>query len=251
MQVHVSTDDTAPRDRVKFWCDYLAKQGHSITPTETLDPEAFRAEASGSVAGGFALLEIKSGLQRVQRTAADVAKDKTEAFFVRRFGVPMTWRAARQGSPIDLNHEPGDFCISSTEWQFDAESKGPVSLDMLIIPQAALSPLLTGGRLRQPFRLPATSPLGSLLGAAIDAAKVQAPLLPNELSEAVLRNLCGLVALTCGASSEGAERARDSAHSAQLAAVKRYVDLHLADPSLTPAIVAAGWHLSAPVVPPV
>ena len=85
---------------------------------------------------------------------------------------------------------------------------------MLVIPQAALSPLLAGGRLARPFRLPGPSPLGSLLGAAIDAAKAQVPLLPDELGEAVLRNLSGLVALACGASDEGAERAAVSLRSA-------------------------------------
>ena len=245
MQIRFSTDDLPPRDRVRFWCDYFAKQAHSITPSEIPDPGAFRAEASGSVAGEFALLDIKSGLERVQRTAADVAKDKTEAFFIRRFRRPVIWRAAPRSTPVDLIHEPGDFCVSSTEWQFDAESKGPASFDMLVIPQAALSPLVAGGRLARPFRLPGASPLGSLLGAAMDAAKAQTPLLADELGEAVLRNLCGLVALACGASDEGDEQGRDSLRSAQLAAVKRYIDLHLADPGLTPAIVAAALGISA------
>jgi len=244
MQVHFSTDQIAPRDRVRFWCNYFAKQVHSITPNEIPDPRAFRAEASGSIAGEFALLDIKLGLERVQRTAADVAKDKIEAFFVRRFRVPVIWRAAPRSTPVDLIHEPGDFCVSSTEWQFDAESKGPASYDILIIPRTALSPIIARGRLEWPFRLPGTSPLGSLLSAAIDAAKAQAPLLPDELGEAVLRNLCGLVALTCGASDESTDRVLDSLHSVRLAAVKRYVDLHIADPTLTPASVAAGLSIS-------
>ena len=245
MQVLFSTDHIALRDRVRFWCDYFAKQVHSITPGEIPDPSAFHAEASGSIAGEFALLEIKSGLETVRRTAADVAKDKTEAFFVRRFRVPEIWRAGTRTTPVDLVHEPGDFCVSSTEWQFNAKSKGPASFDILIIPRAALSPIIAGGRLEFPFRLPGASPLGSLLGAAIDAAKAQAPLLPNELAEAVLRNLCGLVALTCNASDEGTDRRRDSLHSTRLAAVKRYVDQHLADPTLTPASVAAALGISA------
>jgi AraC-like DNA-binding protein len=244
MQVHFSTDDLPPRDRVRSWCDYFANQAHSITPGEIPELGAFRAEASGLVAGEFALLDIKSGLVRVQRTAADIAKDKTEAFFVRRFRVPVIWRAASRSTPVDLIHEPGDFCVSSTEWQFHAESTGPVSFELLIIPQAALSPFLTGGRLRCPFRLPGTSPLGSLLGAAISAAVAQAPLVPDELGEAVLRNLCGLVALTCNSSDEDTGQGRDSLHSARLAAVKRYVDLHLADPDLTPASAAAALGIS-------
>ena len=244
MQVHFSTDLVAPHDRVRSWCDYYAKQAHTITPGETPNPLTFRAEASGLIAGEFALLDIVSGFERVQRTAADVAKDKSQAFYIRRFRVPVIWRAAPRSTPVDLIHEPGDFCVSSTEWQFVAESKGPASFDMLIIPQAALSPLITGGRLECPFRLPSASPLGSLLGAAMDAAKAQAPLLPDELCEAVLRNLCGLVALTCSVAHEGTAQARDSQLSSRLAAVKRYVDLHLADSSLSPASTAAALGLS-------
>src|ERR1700722_13127997 len=215
MQVHFSTDDLLPRDRVSFWCDYFSRQAHIITPGEAPDPGAFRAEADGQVTGEFALLDIESGLERVQRTAADVARDKTEAFFIRRFRRPLIWRAAPRSTPVDLIHEPGDFCVSSSEWRFDAESKGGASFAILVIPQATLSPLLAGGRLAHPFRLPGASPIGSLLGAAVDAAMAQVPLLPDELGEAVLRNICGLVALACGASDEGTEQGRDSVRSAQ------------------------------------
>jgi len=158
MRVHFFTDDVPPRDRVRFWCDYFAKQAHSITPGEIPDPGAFCAQASGQVAGEFALLDIESGLERVRRTAADVAADKSEAFFIRRFRRPVIWRAAPRSTPVDLLHEPGDFCVSSTEWRFDAESKGAASFGMLVIPQSALSPLLAGGRLTRPFRLPGASP---------------------------------------------------------------------------------------------
>lgn len=244
MQVRFSAAAVPPRDRVRLWCDFFAKQAHNITLTENPDPGTFRAEATGWVAGEFGLLNIRSEFERVQRTAADVAKDKTQAFFVRRFHRPAIWRTVPNGAPVDLVHEPGDFCVSSTESQFDQESKAPASFDLLVFPQAALSPLLSGGRLARPFRLPAASPLGSLLGAAMDAAAAQAPLLADELGEAVLRNLCGLVALACGASDEGTEEGQASIRSTQLVAIRRHIDLHLADPSLTPASAATAIGIS-------
>jgi AraC-like DNA-binding protein len=243
-QVRFSTDDVPPPDRVRLWCDYFAKHAHHITPVEIPDRGTFRAEASASIAGEFALLDIISGLEKVQRTAADVARDKIEAFFIRRFRRAAIWRGAPGSTPVDLIFEPGDFCVSSTEWRYDEESKGPASFDILVIPQAALSPLLAGGRLVRPFRLPGASPLGSLLGAAMDAAKAQAPLLADKLGEAVLRNLCGLVSLACGASDEDAEWRQDSQRSAQLVAIKRHVEVHLADPGLDPAGAAAALGIS-------
>jgi AraC-like DNA-binding protein len=244
MRAHYSTDGLPPVDRVRHWCDYFAQQVHSFTPGEIPNAGAFRAEAAGQAVGGFALLDIETGLERALRTHADVLRDKTEAIYIRRFRRPMIWKARSGSTPIDLEHEPGDFGVSSTEWQFDAESKGPASFRVLVIPHAALSPLLAGGRLTRPFRLPAASPLGSLLSAAIDAANMQIPLLSDELGEAVLRNLTGLVALACGASDEGADQGRQSVRSSQLAAVKRYVDLHLANPGLTPASAAAALGVS-------
>jgi AraC-like DNA-binding protein len=244
MRVHFSTDELPPRDRISYWCDFFAKQVHSFTPGEVPDVSAFRAEATGQVVGGFALLDIQTGLERARRTAADVARDKTEAFYIRRFRRRLIWKAAHRSTPVDLVHEPGDFCVSSTEWQFDAESKGAAWFGMLVIPHGALSPLLTGGRLARPFRLPAASPLGSLLGAALDAASAQVPLLSAELGEAVLRNLSGLVALACGASDEGEERGRESLRATQFAAVKRHIESNLANPDLTPASAAAALRIS-------
>ncbi len=228
----------APGDRVRFWCDFFAQKVHSFTPGELPDASAFRAEASGRIAGGFALIDIETGLERVRRTSADVARDKTEALYIRRFRRPLIWKAAPKSTPVDLVYEPGDFGVISSEWQFDAESKGAARFDLLAIPRAVMSPLLAGGRLARPFKLPAASPLGSLLSAAIDAANAQVPLLSDELGEVVLRNLSGLVALACGASAEGQGEGRDSLRAAQLAAVKRQIERRLADPGLSPASVA-------------
>ena len=60
----------------------------------------------------------------------------------------------------------------------------------------------------------------------------------------MLRNLSGLAALACGASDEGAEKARQSVRATQFAAVKRHVDLRLADPGLTPASASAALGIS-------
>jgi AraC-like DNA-binding protein len=244
MQVRFSTDGLPQHDRVGLWCDFHAKHAHSITPTETPDLNTFRAEASGWVIGGFTLLDIGSDLAKVRRTAADVAKDRSDAFFIRRFRRPVTWRVAADGTPVDVVHEAGDFCVSSGEWRFEMESQGPAALDMLVIPLAALAPLLAGGRLHRPFRLPGAEPIGSLLGAAVDAATAQAPLLTEELAGAVLHNFCSLVALACSTSDERTEPGQSSARPAQFAAVKRYVESHLADPDLTPATAAAALGIS-------
>jgi hypothetical protein len=129
MRVHFSTEDLPPGDRIRFWCDCFAQAVHSFTPREIPDASAFHAEASGQIAGEFALLDFESGLEKVRRTGADVARDKVEAFYIRRFRRPVIGRAGPRSTSVDLVHAPGDFCGSSTEWQFDAEPKGAASFE--------------------------------------------------------------------------------------------------------------------------
>jgi hypothetical protein len=100
MRVHFSTEELRPRDRISYWCDFFAQQVHSFTPGEVPDVSAFRAEAIGQVAGGFALLDIQTGLERARRTAADVPRDKTEASYIRRFRRRMIWKAAHRSTRL-------------------------------------------------------------------------------------------------------------------------------------------------------
>ena len=127
------------------------------------------------------------------------------------------WRAGPRSTPVDLVDEPGDFFVSSTEWRFDAEFEGRGLVRHAGYPAGRALAASGRGPTNAPFSATGSSPLGSLLGTAMDAAKAQAPLVPDELGEAVLRNLCGLVALSCGASDEGDERGRDRCgrHSSQ------------------------------------
>ena len=104
--------------------------------------------------------------------------------------------------------------------------------------------MLAGGRLIRPVRVSGVSPLGSLLGVAFDAAVTQLPLLSLELGDAVLQNLCGLVALACGASDEGRWSRRESLRATQLEAAKLYVEDHLSEPNLTPGNAAAALGIS-------
>jgi transcriptional regulator GlxA family with amidase domain len=83
-----------------------------------------------------------------------------------------------------------------------------------------------------------------LTGRRLRGAVAQVPLLSPELDDAVLHNLCGLVALACGASEERRSRGRDSLRAARLEAAKHHIDQHLAEPGLTPGSTAAALGIS-------
>ena len=107
--------------------------------------------------------------------------------------------------------------------------KGGFSVRGRMIPYRVLSPLIAEGDLTGPVMIAGGSPLGSLLGAAFAAAASQVPLLSPEVGDAILQNLCGLVALACGASDEGRSSGRDSLRAARLESAKRHIEQHLAE----------------------
>ena len=245
MRVHFSTDGLPQNDREQSWLDFVAEHVKSLSFNDRPDPATFRAQLDAQAAGRFTLYDFRSSHRIGGRTAADVRRDNSDNFSLHRvLGEEVYAATGRRARPEEVRLASSDFCVSSSEWPCQGAMKDGMSVRGLMIPRQVLSPLLLGGRLTGPVAVPAGSPLGSLLGTAFEAASAQVPLLPPELGDAVLRNLCGLVALACGASEEGQASGQDSLRTARLEAAKRHIDQHLAEPGLTPPTTAAALGIS-------
>ena len=245
MRVHFSTDDLPPRDREGFWLDFVSRHVISVTPSDRQDPAMFRAQLDARMVARFTMFDFRTSHRINGRTAADVSRDNLDKFNMRRVSEEQIYSVfTRRGNTEEIRLFPGDFCLTSVRWPNQSAMQGGVSFNALLIPREVLSPLLIGGRLTRPIPVRAGSAIGSLLGSAFDAAAGQVPLLSPEVGDAVLQNLCGLVALACGVSDEGRASGRDSVRAARLEAAKRHIDQHLAEPDLTPASTAAALGIS-------
>jgi AraC-like DNA-binding protein len=245
MRVHFSTDDVPPCDRESYWREIVAKHVLKVAPSDRPDPATYWGQLDAELTERFTLFNFQDCHRSRVRTAADVRRDTSERFQLDRFDRERIYSAApARSTAVEIRQVPGDFYITSSEWPFRATMRDWLSVGGLTIPQSVLSPLLAGGRLTRPVTVPAGSPLGSLVGAAFDAAVKQVPLLSRELGDAVLENLCGLVALACGASDEGRWSAQESLRGARLESAKRHIDQHLTEHGLTPASTAAALGIS-------
>lgn len=245
MRFHFSTDDLPPDDREPSWREVWSKLVFAVTHEDRPEPDTFRAKIDATIAGRFAVLDVDTRHSTARRTRLEVARDKAEMLYLLRPACgfrstigPLTSNAH------DFQFGAGDLGIASSEWLFDAAGSGSISFDMLLLPPAVLSPLLAGGHLTRPWVVPSGSPIGSLLGAVFDAAKLNVPRLPPALGNAVLQNICGLVALSCGASEEGQWTAQKSVRAARLEKAKQYIEQHLAESALSPATAAAAIGVS-------
>jgi AraC-like DNA-binding protein len=245
MRFHYSTNDLPTGDREPSWSEVWSKLVFSVIHDDRPDPRTFHAQVDAMVAGRFTVLDVATGHRTARRTEREIARDNKEMLYLLRpeCGFQSTIGPAATNAH-DFQFCPGDLGLASSEWRFDAAASRSISFDMLLIPEEVLSPLLAGGHLTRPWVVPAGSPIGSLLGATLDVTKASLPLFPSELGDAVLRNLCGLVALACGASEEGLWHGRTSVRAAHLERAKRYIEQHVAEPDLNPANTAAALGIS-------
>jgi hypothetical protein len=217
MRVHFSTDDLPPRDREEFFVELVAKYVMNVTSSDRPDPAGYRAQFDAHIAGRFTLFGYQTPYKTGRRTAADIGRGRGDTFRLQRLPRECISRSTTTpATTTEIRIAAGDFSVSSSEWPAHGSMKEGLSASGLLIPHAVLSPLIAGGRLTGPVVIPAGSPLGSLLGAAFDAADAQVPLLSPELGDAVLQNLSGLVALACGASEEGHFNGQHSLRAARL-----------------------------------
>jgi AraC-like DNA-binding protein len=245
MRFHFSTDDLSPDDREPSWREVWSKLVFSVTHQDRPNPSTFHAEIAATVAGRFAVLDVATGHCTARRTNFEVARDKKEMLYLLRPDCEFrSTIGPTTSSARECQFLPGDLGVASSEWLFDAAASSSISFDMLLLPPEVLSPLLAGGRLTRPWVVSSGSPIGSLLGTVFDAAKANVPLLPPELGDAVLSNMCGLVALACGASEEGQWTAQRSVRAVRLEKAKQHIEQHLAESNLSPATTAAALGIS-------
>jgi hypothetical protein len=178
MPVHFSTDDLPPRDRESFWFDAIANNVLKVTPAERSDPGTFRARFDVHIAGRFTLVDYQTSHRIGRRTLADVSRADASRFHLRRFPAVQIYTVApTRKTSMEIQLGPNDFCVASTEWPYQSLTKEGTVGSGLVIPHEVFSPLIAGGHLTGPVVVPAASPLGSLLGAAFDAANTQVPAL--------------------------------------------------------------------------
>jgi AraC-like DNA-binding protein len=241
MHFHFSSLSVPRHDRISLVRDETSRRLYSITLGEWRDPDSFRLEFDVRIAGGFRIVTMDTVLSRASRTKADVARDTEEDFILYRvLDGPQTYRFETD----EFELAAGDVCIGSTARCFEGAARSGFRFDLVMIPRAALAPLLAGGGLDHTVRLPASSALGNLLSASLSAAITNFDALPVATSEGVLRNLSGLVALAYNASEEGREVGRGALRAARVSAVRRHIQHHLADPDLSPASAADASRMS-------
>jgi AraC family transcriptional activator of tynA and feaB len=220
-------------EQFPFWREVVWEAFVPVTLSRTAaspaGDDAFAGSVAASRIGPLGVASIASQAQMVNRTAADVRRDKGEVFFL---NMPLRGvsSVAQDGRRAELG--PGDFAVVDATRPFALDFAEDFEQLSLILPHEMLMPLLGSPEVATARVVKGDTGLGALAAGALrplfDGVGVEAG-----LARPLAERLASLVALSLGAGAI-AGRSRGTLTQAALDEVER----SLGDPALTPAVVA-------------
>lgn len=240
MRFEITTEGLPARERFAFWHDAVCKTLLHITPVPPADDLPFNGSIEVHAAGRFQLARFSVSHGAVEKTASDLSHDPNDSVLLYvALGKAQTYTFGGQEYAL----ADGDTCIVPMDRRYKGGAN-TLNSQSVLIPRAVLSPMLAGGHVPTVVHLPSATPMATLLRASLDATLAQLPALSDELGDAVLHNLSGLVALAHNANEQGKETGRLALQAARLVLLKRHIARHLAEPALGPASAAAALGIS-------
>lgn len=140
-------------------------------------------------------------------------------------------------------HAPGSLMLMDGNVPFHTVKPGRSLHRKIRIPRRQIDTLIAPGWQRQGIHC-AQPGLGALLTQYTRVLMEEMDRLTAAEATATLDNLCRLFALHADAQTRHAGPAERAIHAARLVQVRRYIDLHLADPALTADLVARAHRMS-------
>jgi AraC-like DNA-binding protein len=138
----------------------------------------------------------------------------------------------------ELLTRPKDLILAAPDdiaFETQPQGRNGFGQNLWFLPRALIAPHLPSGRLPLWLHLRGHAGMADLVISYLDALARQIDNFADGEMDVVVDNLCRLIAIACG----GAMGEQGVAvHAALLEQAKRFVNLHLPDPGLTPARVA-------------
>src|ERR1700736_3998341 len=136
MRVQFSTDGLPLRDREPFWLDAVAKHVMKMTLVDRPEPATFRARLDAHLIGPFTLFRYQTSHQIGRRTPADVSRDNSGKFQLRRVAREQLYTAATtHAATWEVRLKARDFCVTWTGWPYQSSMKDGTSGSGLLIPR--------------------------------------------------------------------------------------------------------------------
>lgn len=234
-----STEGVPGHQRPAYWHDAVSR----MLPSADLSIRAdeCRGTLRLSQLGPVQAVTMQGNAMRIRRPARPAASHRDESLLV---VAPAEGHVVVDQGDGDIHVRPGTtaFCDMARPLCIDLSRAHHVKF--LIVPRWLLS--LTEDELRRLTATPiqADTPSGSLLSLLLTQLVNTAPTLPWGTGETLVRNVVDLISVLAGERLHQAADEIPEATRHLLPRIQEHIDLHLADPDLTPESIAQAHHIS-------
>ncbi len=238
MQFHVSTDSLAERDRFAAWADAVhTTLGLDAEPSPDTSP-AFRANLSGRSHGPLLNLSVAADAHRIAHRGRSIAPSAGGGYRIYREASAGAWFRLPNMEGVTRT---GDIVVYDTAVPLETQPRNGFLLEMWVMPKALLEPHLPA--LGRPLAtiLSGRSGVEALAASYLDTLTRNWDSIPEAAMAQVADTLGRLIGIACGAAA--AEQS-DAIRAGRLVEAKRHIDRHLADPNLSPALVASAMGIA-------
>ncbi len=236
----LAVDHLRDADRFAYWREQWCQGTVGVTGELTRgENHGFYARASAWTAGCVIRLRCETGPFRVARGLPEISRRSWEDWIWLYQEMSDGVRFEHAGNEF-ITHR-GDLLLTDPTVPFSGQPRSAHDYRRWIVPRAWIAPHLP--TVHRPLSAHLTGSHGinglvqTYLGALNDAL--------DECDSAglsgVIDNFCRLIALACGGEAGDQHTA---IRTAKLRQVKEYIALHLSEPDLTPARVAAAMRIS-------
>jgi AraC-like DNA-binding protein len=229
-----STEQVAPAEGFEFWRESSrGLAGVDIEPVDDL-PASYHAAITVQAKASLTRHRTECDAVRFRRGAREIAGRTTESYIIyREHSDGVHFRFGDR----ELTARRGAVLIGDYDRPFETWPMAGFNHELLLVPKSMLEPHLPAGA--GPIFGPLSEGLGALAVTFYEALVREWDHIPATAMDQAADTLCRLIGAACGAEDQcGAICA------GRLQEAKRYVERHLADPSLCPARAALALKIS-------
>ncbi|GAQ59785.1 helix-turn-helix domain-containing protein [Streptomyces scabiei] len=239
MRTVVTTEHVLPGERFDFWVEEMSRLLLAPLDTAQTTTDLFHGTAASGRVGALRLSALTAGALSVRRSASSAARHEEEFY---KLSLQVSGSAVIEQDGARSRLTPGDLALCDTTRPYSFTYEGRFSTVLVLVPRP-LVPL-------RPETLRAVT--GQRIAADQGVGAVVAPFLRSLTEQSahcagpeVSRLADGAVSLVTALLCERLNRTAPMApRLATTLRVRDYIERHLADPDLTPDVIAGAHGIS-------
>jgi AraC-like DNA-binding protein len=236
----LAVDHFREADRFAYWHEQWCQGTVGVTGDLARDEaHGFYARATAWTAPCVIRLRCETGPFKVSRGLSEINQRSWEEWIW--LYQEMSDGATFQHAGKEFTTRPGDLLLTDPTIPFSSRPRSAHGYRRWMLPRAWIEPHLGSGCRPLSTQFAGSRGINGIVQAYLHALNDAIDECGSAELPGVIDNFCRLLALACGG-RPGDQRA--ATHAAKLRQVKDYVALHLSEPDLTPARVAAAMKIS-------